>query len=326
METPSVRMAIIETDMKEMNRLRKILAPLCSHENLFCFHHPEQALENLPSCPVDVILFNDCMKDFNGIEFLQLLEVPFPNPDMILLSEIQDSRCRAEAFEFGVSDWILKPCTPEEILSRLRRILDFRRMESRIQSLEAAALKDTLTGLWNRKALEEELERISQLTRRYQMNYAVMMIDLDQFKKYNDRYGHLQGDRALEAAGQVVLDTVRKSDFPGRFGGEEFLIILPYTEETGADILAARLVEKIQARNLPHELNPPHYRVSFTVGVAVKTGEEPILSVVRKADEALYYGKKTGKKVVNFSELLNEKAEGFLSPQEGVSVKFENQI
>lgn len=303
MTNKDLRIAIVDSQKDEIQKLQEILAPICDKKQFLTFQCPKEALKLLETHPVDIILFNDCMPPLSSIDFLELLEMAFPNADMVLLSEKADSLCRAQVFEYGISDWILKPCSQEEILSRVRRILDFRRLEGQIRSLEETALKDSLTDLWNRRALEEEMERIAQLSSRYQMNYAVMMIDLDQFKKYNDFYGHLQGDKALKETGAIILESVRKSDFPGRFGGEEFLIILPYTNQEGADILAKRLVKAMEDLNFPHQHNPPSYKVSFTIGIAIKKENDPILSVVRKADKALYYGKKNGQKIVHYSQL-----------------------
>ena len=133
------------------------------------------------------------------------------------------------------------------------------------------------------------------------------MVDLDKFKRFNTVYGESEGDKVLSRVGKIIHKNLRKSDFGGRFGGEEFLLILPYTEETGAFTVGWRLFKDIMNEGIPHKENPPYNVATFTCGIAVREKDEDIITVIKKADEALYYGKKYHKKVISFSEIVSKK-------------------
>jgi diguanylate cyclase (GGDEF)-like protein len=306
------KILLVEDDPVHLKILSQILQSDFKKENIFEYTNPQKALDFLKDQTVDLIILDFFMPEMDGMGFLEyFIEIykkkePQERPFVIICTTEESKESRSKAFQKGVMDYVIKPYTPEELLIRTERVLEFKQMEEKILRLENAALKDQLTGLWNKRALEEEMERISQISRRYKMEYAVIMLDVDQFKKYNDQYGHLQGDKVLTQVGESILESTRKSDFCGRFGGEEFLVILPYTDEEGAFTMGIRLLKSIMDKKIIHEFNPPHNIVTFTLGLALKEEGEDILKVIRKADEALYYGKKYHRKVVSFNELIKQ--------------------
>jgi diguanylate cyclase (GGDEF)-like protein len=248
---------------------------------------------------MDGLTFLDAMKEMyasssNG----------FIPPSVVICTTGEDKEYRSRAFQRGVMDYIIKPYSPDELYLRLKRVMEFRNMEYKIFNLEKESLKDALTGLWNRKGLEKELERVAEMSNRYHMDFSVIMMDLDFFSKYNEAYGEEAGDDVLRNTGKAVLKNIRKADFAGRFGGEEFLLILPYTDEQGAYTLGWRILKDLMDLEIEHSHNPPFNTITFTAGVALKQNSEDILTVIRKADEALYYGKKYNRKVVTFTELI----------------------
>jgi len=170
------------------------------------------------------------------------------------------------------------------------------------RQLEEAARIDPVTGLWNRRALEEQLPREIARSRRDGLPLSVLMIDVDYFKKYNDRYGHLAGDAALRDIAQAMEDALhRPGDMIARYGGEEFLVLLPATTALGALEVAAHLRSAVAGRGIVDETS--HLgRVTVSIGVAAVDGVPREASVeacrtalLRGADQALYAMKSEGR-------------------------------
>ncbi len=192
-----------------------------------------------------------------------------------------------------------KKYTHEE-QSKLQRALFFIKNPLRNAFLHRkaihAAIHDPLTKLYNRSTLAESLSREINRSNRYQKPLSILLIDLDDFKKVNDRFGHLVGDKILRFVAATVLDTLRETDIGFRIGGEEFLIILPNTNEIGGKILAERLRRKIEQSKSNNDKNKPN--ITASIGFAVYHSDESIGQFFSRADKALYSAKKKGKNTV----------------------------
>lgn len=156
-------------------------------------------------------------------------------------------------------------------------------------------MTDTLTGLPNKRSIEDTLKRMAAQAGRSLTSLAAIMLDLDHFKRVNDVYGHDRGDEVLSAVGAAIATTLRDSDFAGRYGGEEFLILLPDTTREGAHFTAARLLSAIAGIRIASE----DLTITASLGVAVMpddagTGEE----LFRRADRALYAAKRAGRNCI----------------------------
>jgi len=162
----------------------------------------------------------------------------------------------------------------------------FREMEHRAKS-------DPLTGLANRRALEETLLHETDRARRYHSPLAVLMIDVDGLKDVNDRFGHPAGDAVLQSLAAVLLETVRSVDLPGRWAGDEFLVILPDTRAAQAEQLAHRLHSR--AHDQPVRVNGHVIRIGLSIGVAQHDDDETVNDLIRRVDAALYAAKKSGR-------------------------------
>ena len=157
---------------------------------------------------------------------------------------------------------------------------------------------DALTGIYNRRFMEDSLLRIIKTLSRSKGDLSVMMLDVDFFKKYNDNYGHSAGDFCLKIIAKTITGSLaREDDFVARYGGEEFAVILPNTDESGARVIANRILENIRARAIPHEKNDVASCVTISIGVTTscvgytQTGER----YIKRADEALYMSKQSGR-------------------------------
>jgi diguanylate cyclase (GGDEF)-like protein len=160
--------------------------------------------------------------------------------------------------------------------------------------LQHMARTDGLTGLTNRRTFLELAERELLRSRRYDSPMAVVLIDLDHFKRINDTRGHQVGDRVLVHAAHMLVDAVRDVDTVARFGGEEFAILLPATDATGAAEVAQRCARRLADSEVDIDAGPPA-AVTASLGVAVSGTLEPLDGVLRRADEALYRAKKGGR-------------------------------
>ena len=163
--------------------------------------------------------------------------------------------------------------------------------------LEQLAQTDPLTQLLNRRALTERITAEMERALRYDSTMALLMIDLDHFKRVNDTYGHLVGDDVLRDVGQLLGDTIRTSDIVARYGGEEFLVLLPETDDAGAESFAERIREAIDRHPFASESVPEPLRLTASVGVAVYPAAriESVEDLFARADAALYRAKADGR-------------------------------
>jgi len=164
-------------------------------------------------------------------------------------------------------------------------------------TLAEHARTDQLTGLANRRRLDDDLEVLASLAARYDMTTCVAMCDVDRFKAYNDRFGHLAGDQVLKALAAAMERLSRESDTIYRFGGEELLILLPHQDLASAEIAVERLRRAIEAMAVEHPDNAPYGVVTVSFGLASLQGRalcEP-RGLVEQADAALYEAKRTGR-------------------------------
>ena len=164
--------------------------------------------------------------------------------------------------------------------------------------LAELARQDALTGLANRRVFDEALRNEWDRARRYRASLALLMIDVDHFKRYNDHYGHPAGDHCLAEIARAIGGVVRRpGDVAARYGGEEFVILLPGTDEAGAGELACRLIDRVDALRLVHEASPTAPFVTVSVGVAVclPVGSATGQALTDAADAALYEAKAAGR-------------------------------
>jgi len=165
---------------------------------------------------------------------------------------------------------------------------------------------DSLTGIYNRRFLDNNMKRIISLLSRSENLLSILMIDIDFFKRYNDTYGHLEGDKCLKIVAQTLFRSIKRAnDFIARYGGEEFIAILPHTDEHGARLIADKLLDSIRNCNIPHEQNDAADCVTISIGVT--TGKVTYVhnaeDFLKKADELLYKSKVGGRNRYSFEYL-----------------------
>ncbi len=184
------------------------------------------------------------------------------------------------------------------------KIIAFDQLLEKVNRLEQACTIDPLTKLHNRRYLEEQLDKEISRTYRSNLPLSCLMIDIDNFKQINDRFGHQAGDMTLVRVGQVLLDTCRSIEIVCRYGGEEFLLVLPEANHDGAYMVAERILRKIKQEVFHFK----HRQCQVTVSIGISTKEEnQIISqdlLIDWADQALYEAKKSGKdKIITWNKI-----------------------
>jgi polar amino acid transport system substrate-binding protein len=152
------------------------------------------------------------------------------------------------------------------------------------------AAEDSLTGLYNRRKINELIQHEIERSERYQKGFSVIIMDIDYFKRVNDRHGHLAGDELLKMLAQILLDTIRHTDEVGRWGGEEFVVLCPETNNEGASSLADKIRQKIE-----HSTFNAYGKQTASFGIACYQEGDTIDNIISHADEALYMAKNAGR-------------------------------
>ncbi|MBF6057781.1 diguanylate cyclase [Thiomicrorhabdus heinhorstiae] len=208
------------------------------------------------------------------------------------ISQEKDYHCEIEDRNFqGGTNWYSVNITPnyDEYDNWIGYIAFYKNIDDQIQ-LKALSETDKLTGINNRAKLDKELSRELDRSERYDSPLSIIMLDLDYFKDVNDHFGHEIGDQVIQAIAHILYNNVRKVDIVGRWGGEEFLIICPQTDQEGAQTLAENLRSKIEVFDFPEV----GQRTS-SFGVAQFQKEEDRVTFFRRADQALYKAKREGR-------------------------------
>lgn len=253
-----------------------------------------QALEILEQNPdaIDLILLDVIMPDMTGLEVLaQLKRNPLTEHiPVILVTANSEDNSVAQGLDLGAFDYIIKPYSLVVLLARVRAAL---REKERQDLLEKWATTDPLTELMNRRHFFELAERELAQTKRSGRPLSFIMIDIDHFKQVNDEHGHLVGDAALIELAGLLKQQLRKVDFCGRYGGEEFVLCLPDTPAQGALEVAERI--RIAVTHL--QITPPSPPLTFTIslGISQCRDDQKVEDILKRADAALYQAKAAGR-------------------------------
>ncbi|WP_416886314.1 diguanylate cyclase [Marinospirillum sp.] len=253
---------------------------------------PQQILETLRHFLPDLVLVDYYMPYCNGEELTAVIrQFPeFMGLPIVYLSSETNRRKQFSAMRAGVEGFITKPVVPDELVQAV--VLRAERM----RTLRALMAKDSLTGLYNHTTTSEMLEQALVQAKRQQGRLAMVMLDLDHFKKVNDTYGHLAGDQVLVALARVLKHRLRETDIIGRFGGEEFALVLKDVTPSVAEGLVNQLREDFS--QLEFSADQTTFKVTFSAGISCYPGNETAESLRITADQYLYEAKKRGRNTV----------------------------
>ena len=252
----------------------------------------KEALKVLKENPkIQLIITDQNMPKMTGIEMLREVRKTHNMSQLSLIgiSASDDSCMSVEFLKNGANDFLTKPLLPEEVLSRVLTNLE---MQYYIRLAEDSAVRDFLTGLYNRKYLFETGGKIYENAKREHLSIVVAMIDIDYFKKINDRFGHQAGDDALKMLGALMQENFRDSDIVTRYGGEEFCIVLTNTKLLHAVEVMNKLREKIE--NTKVESHNISFRMTVSIGLSDKI-DGSFEQMISEADKKLYQAKNDGR-------------------------------
>ncbi len=272
------------------------------------------ALKYVEATPPDLILLDVMMPEMDGNEVARRIKgnAALPFIPIIMQTALDSTDSKVEGLEAGADDYITKPIDFAELKARLRSMLRIKRLQEALEEREKELLEvnerltymsqtDALTGLDNRRHLNERIDEMFSHAKRLNEPFSLVMCDLDKFKSVNDTYGHQAGDEVLKQLSAILKDEAREIDRVGRYGGEEFMLLLPGTVLDAAVTFAERVRKRIEGNTFTFPGGTLTRTSSFGVAGWPHPKIEQCDDLVRTADDALYVAKETGRnKVVRF--------------------------
>ena len=296
---PLLKVLICDNDPADRKLVRTYLRQVSGRE-IAVLEAGERAeiQEALDKGRVDLVFMDVRMPEKSGMEWLAEISEKQTAP-VVMLTGSGDERVAVQSIQTGAAGYLPKgrlsgenlASTIDEALNRWRQVQQAR---SDQEEMERLANFDSLTGLYNRRATLGRLDEQTRHAGRYQEEFSLIMADLDHFKKVNDRYGHLVGDDVLESVGRLVQQSVRATDRAGRYGGEEFIVILPKTDLPSGMNVAERIRKAVEAARMEGGKGEV-LGITISLGLSSYQAGEKAESLISRADDALYRAKKNGR-------------------------------
>lgn len=313
----TIRVLLVDDQLMIGEAVRRALVKEPNVEFRYC-GNPDEALAAAEEFKPTVILQDLVMPGVDGLTLVRRFrETPATQGiPIVVLSTKEEPAVKRDAFALGASDYLIKLPDAIELIARVRHhskayINEMQRDEAYRalhesqqklleinQELQRLTNVDGLTGLSNRRYFNEFSGPQWRLAIRDKTPIGILMIDVDNFKKYNDTYGHLAGDEVLKSVGAAMQKSVsRPTDLPARFGGEEFVVLLPASPIESLNTVGERLRANVEGLKIPHVASTVcgHVTVSIGGAVTMPSGDDTLLSLIEAADQALYEAKETGK-------------------------------
>jgi diguanylate cyclase (GGDEF)-like protein len=292
---PPESMTILIVDDTEANIkiLQRALADV--GYNISVAFNGQMALDLIPKVKPDLILLDVMMPGINGYEVCKRLkeDEELKNIPVIFITAKGETEDVVEGFDLGAVDFIMKPFKLNEVCARVHTHLT---LSAALKKLIQDSETDPLTGLYNRRTFLKRIENEAVRFKRNQKPFSILFGDIDFFKKINDTYGHAAGDAILVNISNILNTEKREIDQVARWGGEEFLILLPETDITGAVQHGNKIRELISAKPFIYEEQEIQITMSF--GVSKYDGDNTIDRTIDLADKRLYLAKESGRNKV----------------------------
>ena len=254
-----------------------------------------------------MVLLDILLPDVNGFEICRRLKKEHKDVQVVIVTCLDDLESKIKGVELGVDDFLVKPVIGRELRARVRTLLEKKvhldSLRNHYQEAESRSRQDWLTGLYNHGYFQQFLEY--ELKRSLEQGFPVslIMIDVDNFKSYNDTLGHSAGDVILREMGQILRNNIREVDFAARYGGEEFAVVLPYVHREDAIIVAERIHKALTSHEFFHDESIKLGNPTVSMGIAVFPDDAPNKEdLIIQADSMLYLAKKNGKNQYRISE------------------------
>jgi diguanylate cyclase (GGDEF)-like protein len=246
----------------------------------------------------DVYLVDFVLQDISGDKIIMKLRESGSNSVAIIISGIDNVKTVSRVLSIGASDYLSKPFNYDLFIARLktniRSYLLFQEVKQKTVALEKMAITDTLTGLFNRRHIYSRLNQEVEKAERYGSKFSLIMLDIDNFKSINDSHGHQVGDEVLRVVAEMIRLSIRTVDIAGRYGGEEFMVILPEVALAGTIPVAERIRKAVETARFPNE----DLRITISGGAAEYSGS--IEQLVKQADSLMYRAKANGRNIIQY--------------------------
>lgn len=269
----------------------------------------KQAFAMINESHPNLILLDVELPDFSGLEVCSKLKnnLDTENIPVLFITSHTEVGFEEKVFDVGAADYIVKPLNPRVVAARVQTHLDYHRV---IRLLEELAHTDGMTGLANRRTFDEGLVMELKRSLRGKEPLTVVLVDIDEFKKYNDYFGHLAGDDCIKKIALSLGSSVRRStDLVARYGGEEFAFVMPNMNVEDAGQWLAELLKTIEQLAIAHAPNATYEVVTISIGYSTLNPEKESAidsddwAIVKAADQALYESKQNGRNCISYTQL-----------------------
>ena len=303
MEKEDIVNTLIVDDEKE---IRTLIGKFLSETNYNCIlaEDGHSALEIIRKNDLDLVITDIKMEGMNGLELMEKAHENYSYLPFIVLTGFAQEYSFSEIIDQGASDFLTKPVKLEMLKVRADKAVFLARKQKELyEALEKLkeserkykelSITDGLTNLYNHTHFMNQLKKEIERAKRFEHPLSLMLMDVDNFKQYNDTYGHLEGDKALKRTGETIQHNIRSTDSGYRYGGEEFAVILPETDDKDAFMAAERLRKAFESEKFTPNGKIVHMTIS--VGIARYKPQEDLSGLIERADKGLYAAKTGGK-------------------------------
>jgi two-component system cell cycle response regulator len=279
----------------------RVLGILAGEHNVEREADPNEALFHAAEGNYDLLIVSLDLDNFDGLRLCsQLRSLERTRNVPILAVAVAESNARlVRALEIGVNDYLVRPIDKNEILARVRTQIRKKRYTERLRdnvqlSIEMA-ITDALTGLYNRRYMESHVGTLVEQAAARNKPLAVLVLDIDYFKSINDTHGHDAGDDVLREFALRIRKSIRGLDLACRYGGEEFVVVMPETDMAVATMVAERLRRRIASEPFPIQKGARAIEVTISIGIAALGPGDTPAAIIKRADQALYRAKRDGR-------------------------------
>ncbi len=271
-----------------------------------------EAIQKVRNIEPDLVLLDVMMPKLNGFDTCKILKEDSDTKfiPVIMVTALNELEDKIRGIDSGADDFLSKPFNKLELLARVRSLLRIKYLHDELQEkvielqrakeeLRQLAITDGLTNLYNYRYFKEQLQQEINRATRHGLSVALVMIDIDHFKHYNDKNGHPAGDMLLRKLGKLLKDNVRNIDLAARYGGEEFSLVLIETNKYAAKIVAEKIRKLIEQQKFDYEESQPLGKITISTGVATFPEDATEFErLVEAADKRLYQAKKAGRNTI----------------------------
>jgi diguanylate cyclase (GGDEF)-like protein len=305
--------------------VRKVMSQVLQDEGFAVTEaaNGKQALKRMQENPFSVVITDIVMPEMTGLELLEKIKEQSPETQVIIITSHASLETAITAMRHGAYDYLFKPFKDLDLISaaanrateKVRLIAEnqklMRQLKNKNQELKKAnetlknlASRDGLTGLYNHRYFQEYL--IFELYRSSQNKdtFSLLFLDLDYFKQYNDKNGHLEGDQLLQSFADILKNSIQNSSVVARYGGEEFVLLLPSTSKTNACRVAEKIRQQVESHPFKGRETQPQGKVTVSIGISSFPDDgTDRATLIQCADGAMYRAKKSGRNKVCLSSV-----------------------